>query len=530
MSIAQERGQQFLPGLAPLPPTPRFSHASPAPTIERARLKDWLKQRAILPLRLITAPIGFGKTILLQQYAADHPDGVCVNVEHPEAVYVHALDLELLRYLMVIDDGERREFLIDDVDLLTPTVIAELFELARRRPRLSFVWTTRTREVIPDHRCLIDGTADLLDANALAFTEDDVAELCARYCVQANERDLRALIREADGWPMLVHSAIEKAAREGLSLGGIFRSWIDARGDVLRDTIESVASKEVIERDFRRTGELTVDQLRNLERKGLFVLRKGREYTMLHAVRELFAGEKPEPVASQPAISMHLLGEFQLWIGESRVKWLRRRDARLVKYLALSPNGQATRDELCRCFWPGNERAHALQNLRTTCCNIRAAFRAAAPDWPVESFIESTGTELRLFFDTARTDIAEFDALTASGNDALDSGQIEEAIGTFERAARTFHGSLIVEPAGAFYSAISAELDQRFTDLQRLRLQLQSATLTSDGSVHRSARTSPVRSSVRDMVPCDISTVNDDGCAATKTRQGGTEAQSLTMR
>ncbi|HEX8806404.1 MAG TPA: BTAD domain-containing putative transcriptional regulator, partial [Candidatus Aquilonibacter sp.] len=478
----------------------------------------------------ITAPLGFGKTILLQQYAADHPDGVWVRGEQPEAVYVHALELEMLRYLMVIDDGKTREFLIDDVDLLTPTVIAELFELAHRAPRASFVWTMRTREVIPDHRCLIDGTADLLDANALAFTEDEVAELCARYSVEVHEGDLRALIREADGWPLLVNSAIEKAAREGLSLRGIFRSWLDARGDMLREIIESAASKDVIERDFRGNSELTVDQLRNLERKGLFVLRRGREYAMLHAVEELFAAEKPATIASDPPITMHLLGEFQLWIGETRVKWLRRRDAHLVKYLALSSNGQATRDELCRVFWPGNERAHALQNLRTTCCNIRAAFRAAAPDRPVESFIETAGSELRLIFDRTRTDIAEFDALIASGNDALDSGRIDEAVQTFERAARAFHGSLIVEPAGAFYSPMSAELERRFTNLQKLRAQLQSVRPKSDSSVHRSARTSPVRSAVREIVPCDISTVKDDGCAATKTRHGGTDGQSFTIR
>jgi hypothetical protein len=519
MSIVQEQFQQLLPGIAPLASRPRFSRPSSALAIERARLKAWLEQRAILPLRLIAAPLGFGKTVLLRQYASDHP----------EAVYVHALDLEPLRYLMVIGDGEPREFLIDDVDLLTPAAITELFELALRTPNASCVWTMRTREVIPDHRCLIDGTADLLDAGALAFTEDEAAELCARYSVDANERDLRALIRESDGWPMVVHSAIEKAQREGLPLRGIFQSWIDSRGDMLRDIIESVASKEVVERDFRRTGELTVDQLRNLERKGLFVLRKGREYAMLHAVEQLLA-VRTEGRTSEPHITMHLLGEFQLWIGDARVKWLRRRDARLVKYLALSSNGKATRDELCRVFWPGNERAHALQNLRTTCCNIRAAFRAAAPDWPVESFIETAGTEVRLIFARERTDIAEFDALTALGNDALDAGRIDEAIQTFESAARTFHGSLIVEPAGAFYSPLSAELERRFTNLQTLRAQLQSKDPKARSFTHRSARTSPVRNFVREIVPCAISTVKRDGCAATTTRQGGTEEQSLTTR
>jgi hypothetical protein len=519
MSIAEEQLQQLLPGIAPLAPPSRFSRPSSAPTIDRARLKAWLGQRAILPLRLIAAPLGFGKTLLLRQYALDHP----------EAVYIHARDLESLRYLMVIGDGAPREFLIDDVDLLTPAVIAELFELAHRTPDVSCVWAMRTREVIPDHRCLIDGTADLLDANALAFTEDEAAELCARYAVEANERDLRTLIREADGWPMLVHSAIEKAQREGLSLRGIFQSWIDARGDMLREIIEGAASREVIERDFRRTGELTVEQLRNLERKGLFVLRKGREYAMLHAVEQLLA-EKPEGRSSEPPIRMHLLGEFQLWIGDARVKWLRRRDARLVKYLALSSKGQATRDELCRVFWPGNERAHALQNLRTACCNIRAAFRAAAPDWPVESFIETAGTELRLIFDRERTDIAEFDALLARGNDALDAGRVDEAIRSFESAARAFHGSLIVEPAGAFYVPVSAELERRFTSLQTLRAQLQSADPSARSFTHRSARTSPVRNAVREIVPCAISTVNRDGCAATTTRQGGTDEQSLTTR
>jgi hypothetical protein len=502
MSIAQERSQQqFLPGLAPAPPPPRLLRASQSPTIDRPRLKDWLQQRATLPLRLVTAPLGFGKTILLRQYAADHP----------EAVYVHAFELESLRYIMVIGNEGPREFLIDDVDLLTPAVITELFELAHRTPHVSFVWATRTREVIPDHRCFIDGTADLLEANALAFTEEEVAELCDRYSVDANERDIRALIRDADGWTMLVHSAIEKAAREDLSLRGIFRSWVDARGDSLREIIEGVASKEIIERNFRRTSELTIDQLRTLERKGLFVLRKGREYAVLQPVVELFASGNPERVVSEPPITMRLFGEVQLWIGDARVKWLRPRDARLVKYLALSPNGEATRDELCRVFWPGNERAHGLQNLRTTCCNVRAAFRAAAPDWPVESFIESTGTGLRLIFDSARTDIAEFEALIARGNDALDAGRIEEAIQTFESAARTFHGSLIVEPAGAFYSPISAELERRFTHLQKLREQLQSVDFRASGSTHRRARTSPVRSSVREIVPGDISTVKQDG-------------------
>lgn len=502
MTVADEdSSQQVLPGIVAAT-TPvrevRFSPLSPSVVLERPHLQEWLARRRILRLRFIVAPFGFGKSLLLQRYAAGR-----ANV-----AYVHASELTRPQGLLRTASDTTREFLIDDVDAMPPAIIAELLAQIHASPaHLSFALSSRTREIIPDHRCLIDGTADLLDAHDLAFTWPEIAVLCDCYGVKESDLEVRTFLRESDGWPMLVHAAIKKAKCERRPLRGLFRAWIDERGAMLRETIENVASKEVVERLLARGRTLTIDELRALERKGHFVLRNGDEYAVLQAVEALSAREQFESVANEPPISMELLGEFGLSIGRTRVKWLRRRDAQVVKYLAMSPGGRAKRHEVCRAFWPNNERAIALQNLRTTCSNIRAAFRAAAPTWPVERYFISTGSELQLIFDPERTDLARFNTLIAAANVALDRQLVDEAARRLELAYHAYRGPLIVEPPNAFYADAMRELEERFAHVQDLRTRLR---LASEEAEHphvaqRSPSTSPTRSLIRGIVPGAIS-------------------------
>jgi DNA-binding SARP family transcriptional activator len=127
----------------------------------------------------------------------------------------------------------------------------------------------------------------------------------------------------------------------------------------------------------------------------------------------------------------------------------RRRDQNVLVFLALAPNGSATRTELQKAFWPGLPASVAAQGVRTTLCRLRRAIAViAGPD--VDRYFASRGI-VTLDLAHVRVDARRFREHVQCA--LLDEARGENAgrIRHFRAAERIYAGSLLasesIDPA-----------------------------------------------------------------------------------
>ncbi|MBL3701870.1 AAA family ATPase [Sulfitobacter sp. BDSS02] len=75
-------------------------------------------------------------------------------------------------------------------------------------------------------------------------------------------------------------------------------------------------------------------------------------------------------------IKVNLLGEFELWRGDTRLRLPTRRAELLVALLALSPGLVHSRERLSTLFWPGRDEEQARTSLRQAVYQIRRSLGA----------------------------------------------------------------------------------------------------------------------------------------------------------
>lgn len=166
-------------------------------------------------------------------------------------------------------------------------------------------------------------------------------------------------------------------------------------------------------------------------------------------------------------IFVQLLGELDVRIAGRRVEWIRRKDALLFKYLLLEPLGRVSRDELCEVFWPAHDRQQALQNLRTTCSNVRSALRRCLPESRVDLYFQADGRDIVLRNDLAITDLSRFLAHVNAARDAMTAQRLDRAIDAYEAARVLYRGPLIADPPTAAHEAIARAVDDAFNEVLR---------------------------------------------------------------
>jgi len=444
--------------------------------LQREHLLEWLTRRADVPVRVLHAPTGFGKSLLMQSYVARRRDAAYIHASEIASCdrLLHRLAMEL--GFTALADGVASfsdaiasletpfEIALDDIDTLPTDALEALLELMLRTPpALTFILGTRSRAAI-EPRCFLDGTAQALDPMRLAFDASEIAMLCSAYSVAATEYDIVELQRETDGWPMLVHAAIRHAHLSQRSLENCFRLWFEEYGGALHEMIDD-ATGTLLQ---AATPNARVSELQALERSGEFVCRKDGRYAVLQPVITLLRRDLGDAQTNAILpIEVNVLGEFEAHIGGTKVNWIRRKDAQVFKYLALTPSGTVTRKELCRVFWPQHDAPQAHQNLRTSCCNIRSALRACLPATPVERYFLSSGTDVSVPHSAIVTDLEKFLNHCAASEAAMREAQYDIALAEDETAVTLYRGPLVIEPEDAFYANLTREAEQSFEAAQR---------------------------------------------------------------
>lgn len=403
-----------------------------------------------MPVRMLCAPNGGGKSTALMQYAAQRSGVALVTLPH------NASRTQVARLLAGVETAQ--ELVIDEADAASRDGVEALFEEieANHAHGRRYLLGGSSRARMQVQRLLPRGIAELFDASLLAFTSAEIAELAAAHGVAGDEMDVEQLKYETDGWPVAVSWIIRDAARAGHSLRGAFEQWRDRNGHLL---VEFVAlarrggeSAEAFMAAIRSVPEPASQRtLERLEADGYPVVRM-RTSLRPYRVLTRLVGEAPDASTALPVddrLVLKLFGRFSCKVRNHAVTFARRRDQNLLAFVALARGASVTRSEVLNAFWPDAPAAVASQGLRTTLSRLRRAIAEAA-GCDADRYLRVDG-RITLDLDRVAIDVRRF-------ADHIDCAQLEDARGKigaardhYLQAERLYGDALLsseaVEPA-----------------------------------------------------------------------------------
>jgi len=416
--------------------------------IERYRIAAWLEVTADVPVRVLCAPIGSGKTLAVRRY---------VEARGAAAAYVRVpsgADAAALRRL--VSSANVEELVLDELDRAEGAACDALHEDVLDglvTPRLTVVG--RSRRHLRVHALLARGLATACDTAAFPFDLDELAELAATAGLGYQAADLEQLLADTEGWPLVTHWVMRDALEEGRSLRSAFEQWRENNGHLLFEFLQYERYKDADAFDaFRRIlAEGWTDaqhELERLEELGLPIVRaRGvlRPYRLLARVATPRATE-PEPLASTalPLMRLNVLGRFRCAIDGRPVAFARRRDQHVFVYVAIAPEGRTSRDVLLNAFWPRIDHAAASQSLRVTLSRIRRAILSAAPETDPEWYFRTAGS-VSIDTRTVAVDVRRFIDHVEQGRLDDDTGNVEGAKHHYRAAHRLYEDRLLASEA-----------------------------------------------------------------------------------
>lgn len=473
----------------------RLPKLAPA-TILRPSLQTWFIRHSHVPLRLIAAPAGSGKSTALINHASSLTGsaaycslagsttrtevriklGAALGLGKTPASYSETLDL--IAYKVT----SRLELLLDDIDDIPPEALADLMRLALDGPQTLFLTlASRARSSIEIGRLASQGIAALCDARRLAFTESHVEQLCETSNVSYTRRDVIRLLDATDGWAVVVSGAIRNAASEGRSLESAFDFWRrERRREFDQFLKQGLAHCSQEQRGLLNTllaGAKCEDEaaLQDLESAGLFVTGEGSEcrpyraLTLLNGVQAACLLEKTNSNEIEP-LQVRLFGRFQAEVAGHSVQWIRRRDQEIFKYIASTEGGSVERSDLANVFWPDAESHLAAQSIRTSCSNIRKAISRIVGYDMVHSYFV-TGARLSINLKHVVVDVNRFGQHVDQGDWQYANNHLHAANAHYLSAERLYvHRLFVGDGEDAWSHARAFDLEERLVSvLERLR-------------------------------------------------------------
>jgi hypothetical protein len=454
--------------------------------IHRERLSLWLADHADFPLRLLAAPAGCGKTTALVLYAtrsrfpaayvslgagagaAAIRDALC------EALGIEAApDTDAL--LTALGALGRREILVDEADRASDDGRDLLQRLVFDGPEnVTFLYAARTREFFDTTRLISLGLAALCGGARLAFTADEAARFVdSSRVVRGDERDVARLVLDTDGWPFALCSIVRDAASSGRTLDGAVERWQRANAALIKEFVDTAFADQdpALAARARRyfDGEAVDDAtLDRLEARGMFVQLVDGACRPYRVISRLARVASPAPTGTLMPFAVELFGAPQVRIDGQRVEWIRRRDGQILTYLALRPDGRASRRDLIQAFWPDADPLLGAQSLRSACSTMRRALATVVGHGALAHYV-SFGDEIALNLDVFSIDARRVRAHIADSDDASARDDADAAAEHAAAALRIVRGPFL---DGDVFSALSQFADELADGLARMEGRL----------------------------------------------------------
>ncbi|HLI97173.1 MAG TPA: BTAD domain-containing putative transcriptional regulator [Candidatus Baltobacteraceae bacterium] len=426
-------------------------------------------------VRLVCAPAGFGKSILAAQVTQLH-HARCKYVSFLPGDDAAAVHRRLMRLAGVISHESSLDAALDAVENAAPAMLildhadatsesgreAVSAFIAALDSRIGLTLCMRSVDRLIDPGWLCDGTAEMIDARVLAFTPEDVSRMCADLAIAFEDRDAAALVRETDGWPIVVAGTLRLAATNRVPLRDAYRFWYRECGKAFADFIatqcERSAYGEQLLAAFCGERPIAAADLELWQRTGLFTFATADGAKVLAPVGSVLRSFRAEQAHSGRAtLVAKLFGGSQVRIGSDQVQWVRRKDSQVFKYLLLKETHSATRAELMKVFWTDRDPQIAAQGLRTTCSNIRHAIRAVVGEDRVDAYFTAEGDSVIVRANIV-TDVAEFLAHVGAARSGAAHGSHARVAGHLEKARDIYRGDLLTGMPSCGFESFATQL------------------------------------------------------------------------
>jgi hypothetical protein len=373
-------------------------------TLGRQTLCAWLDANARVPLRYVVGQPGAGKTTAVAAWAQQRRADVIWITLHDGCSrrwLVATLTDALARF-----DDRACCVIVDDVDRASPEGRDFLSQLYVHAPeRISFIYLARGFAAIDVAHGEQRGVVAVAAAAQLRLVAEEIALYCEALEVPCTPLDTAWLAAATGGWALAVCGIVRAAQLARRPLDDAFALWRAANVTTIDRAVDE-AARSAPARDAQElldllegSGSPSTSALRRLERVGLFVERvEGRFEPNPIVVRRSGASHPTDGVA-EPLV-LEMFGRFRLMHDGADVRFVRRRDAQIVQYLALQPLGRATRAKLVRTFWPETDPQLGAQGLRTACSAIRRAIAARVGADDVDRYLFSAPAQIGLRFES----------------------------------------------------------------------------------------------------------------------------------
>ncbi|MBV8066845.1 MAG: hypothetical protein JO113_02625, partial [Candidatus Eremiobacteraeota bacterium] len=377
------------------------------------------------------------------------------------------------------------ELAIDCEGVPDETGSAAIARLIEEAPAgVALLIACRSRSALDAGRFVARGIGALCDAEHLAFNVAEIRQLAGACGVSFADHDAARLLEATDGWPHVVGWAIRKAREDKCDLAAAFDNWRRRRGHLFKEFVDAalmdaaLPQASLVRKILAGFNCPDYAALEELEREGLFTIVVEHEFRPLRAISNARAHQyvrtRRDP---RSPMQIQLLGWFRVELEGHPMKWIRRREQQIVKYLALRPHGSASRAELIATFWPDVDKQLASQSVRTACSNIRRAIAKIVGPEAVDEYFRANG-EVSLNLNNVVVDVNQFLALADDGDEQYENGDLHVAYAHYRRAAELVRGRLLIgDTKEPWVAQAAAALDERH-EIVRQRIAESTPDLT----------------------------------------------------
>ncbi len=200
-----------------------------AEIVARPRVVERFAKASERRIVLVAASAGYGKSIALQQYLAQHSEEtIAIDVTN------EAFDTS------VISKQFRGTVVVDAFERASAETARGLVELIAENVQARWVVATRAVDALPVGTWLAQGNCELpIGVCDLRFTDEEIAEACRLSGVGFEADDIAEIAALTEGWPAAVAIAV-RALKSGMAKRDVRTFVRETAMDYLRDQVYPV--------------------------------------------------------------------------------------------------------------------------------------------------------------------------------------------------------------------------------------------------------------------------------------------------